>query len=1285
MSRPAEDLTPAEREARIAELRARRKARMRTLAIRSGLTIGVLVLLLAFALYWVLQTVAGREVLLAQVVARLPAGSSLTWEKAEGPLAGPLILHNLDFRYQDLHFSAARAYLDPDVRPLLGRKLRLDALRLSDARLDLGKSEEPFELPRWPDVLPAISMPLAIQADTIVIDGLRISQQAQPLIDIAKVRGGMEIANGEFRAQQLQVSSNRGDFRIDGHYLPVDDYRTDLTVRGLLPAPRGKAPARLGLVARGDLAHMEVALAGYAPKPLRASLVLDGRTDPVWTASARSEELDLSLLLPPAPDAGAMPPLALDLTARGRGGQAQLQGRVRRGEQELVLAPSTVAIENQVLTVAPLAIEAFGGTARLQGTADFTDAQNPGFRFAVVAQGLTWVPAADPATPRNEPVPLHLAEARVGVAGNLKNWAAIGQAAIARDNQNADLDFDVRGNDQRARIEHLKATTPGGALDLSGSAAWAPVLAWDVAATLESFDPGYFVPGWDGKLSGRLASQGEQLPAQPGATGALYQASLDVPQLKGRLRGRAVDARAQLALRGHQGEGDIRLQIGNSRVQAKGKVGDRLEVDAQLEPLHLDDLLPGGSGSMQGTVQLRGTTRQPDITADLQGSGLQWDSWKAGHISIKGRLPWRGDNGALSVQGTAVTAGMLLDSVRIDARGSVENLQLDADARNELGVIALQGGVHQAGSAWRGELSALRVAPVKGAAWTLRQPAAFSLQGSNITLGSSCLGAATGGALCVAANWPREGLSIRGDALPLALVQPWLPLNAGRRMHLRGELTVDGHLRPRGNAWEGAFRVASLEGGIRLGDNARGELVRYDHFSLNVDMAPQSIKGYLGVGFQGDGFIDAKVQTGWEPNAALNGELYLNMSRLYWMELFSPDLVRPQGLVEGHVSLRGTRSQPTLGGEARLRNFTGELPALGLTLSEGKGEFIAQPDGSARISASAKTGGEGALQVDGGLSWFGDSTPLQLHIHGDNVLVANTSEIRAVANPDLQFGLAKGTMTLRGSVHVPEADLDLERLDRGTSVSADVVVLDPADPEEAPSSPLDMDLTVSLGNKVRMSGFGLKGALTGKMEVWAKPGREMTANGGLEVSGRYKAYGQDLTITEGQLLWNYGIVSDPRINIRAEREIGAVTAGIHVTGRAQQPKVDVWSDPAMSQSESLAYLVLGRSLSMASSDQAQQVNAASAALSAGSGLLAAQVGAKLGLDDAGVSQSRALGGSVIGVGKYITPKLYVGYGVSLIGSGSVLTLKYLLRRGFDIEIESSTVENRGSVNWRKEK
>lgn len=99
----------------------------------------------------------------------------------------------------------------------------------------------------------------------------------------------------------------------------------------------------------------------------------------------------------------------------------------------------------------------------------------------------------------------------------------------------------------------------------------------------------------------------------------------------------------------------------------------------------------------------------------------------------------------------------------------------------------------------------------------------------------------------------------------------------------------------------------------------------------------------------------------------------------------------------------------------------------------------------------------------------------------------------------------------------------------------------------------------------------------------------------------------------------------------------------------------------------------------------QQVDAARTALNAGVGLLAAQLGARIGLDEAGVSTSRALGGEVLGVGKYLSPRLYVSYGVSLLGTGQVVMLKYLLKKGFDIQVESSTVENRASINWRKEK
>ncbi|MFO3706993.1 translocation/assembly module TamB domain-containing protein [Xanthomonas codiaei] len=1268
--------------------------RRRRFWVGSGLTVLGLVLLALIALYWLLQTVAGRDVLLAQVVARLPVGASFTYGSVEGPVAGPLTLRNVDFKYQDIHFTAERVYLEPDLRPLLGRKLQLDAVQVSNASLNLGKSEEPFTLPSWPDSLPQITVPLAIQADKIDVQNLRITQLQQPMIVLRKMQGGLEVATGELRTRDLVIDTDMGDFRLHGDYVPSDDYRADLTATAVLPAARGRTPASLGLVARGDLDKMEVAIAGRAPAPLQASLVFTGRDDPTWAFKAVTEALDTSLLMPAADGEPAAPatPIALNLQASGKGGKADLQGSVKQGELSVTLQPSHISLVDQVLTVEPLVIDTFEGRTELRGTADFRDSQNPSFRFAVNASGLRFTPTLDPATPDAPLVPVELRQARLGVAGTLKAWAAIGRATVERDGQQAKLMFDTRGNDQRAQLKQVQATTPGGALEVTGEVGWTPELHWDLAAQLAKFDPGYFVPGWNGNLSGKIASKGRQLPAPAGGVSPGLEATANIPSLTGQLRQRALSANGKFALRGEQGEGELQLALGASRITAKGKVGDQLDIAAQLQPLQLDDVLPGATGVVRGQLQVSGRRDAPDITADIAGNGLRWNTYSAQSLSLRGRLPWRGSDGQLALQGSAIEAGVVLDSVRVQARGAVEALRLDADIANSMAAVALQGDVKRNGARWQGQVATLRIAPAKGDAWALRQPAQFSTDGAAFTLSDTCLGAATGGALCASANWPREGMVVHGDALPLSLVQPWLPKQEGRQIYLRGELTLDGSFKPRGNAWEGSLRIASPEGGIRLGETRyaavagnpnRGELLRYDQFSMQADFTQQQIQAKLGIGFQGAGFVDAKFNTGWDAYAPLNGELYLNMSRLYWLELVVADVVRPKGLVEGHVSLRGTRDKPLLGGDATLSDFTAEYPSMGLTLSEGKGRFDALPDGSGKITASAKSG-PGTLTVDGGLSWFGTSTPLLLNIRGDNVLAYNTSELRIIANPDMQFGITDNTMQLRGKVTVPEADIDLERLDRGTSVSEDVVVLDPVDPEETPASPLDMDLAIVLGDKVNMSGFGLKGGLSGQMQIRARPGREMTANGGLDVRGRYKAYGQDLTITRGQLTWNNNIVSDPRVSLRAERKIGDVTAGIDVSGRAESPRADVWSEPAMSQSEALSYLVLGRGLSTASSDETQQVSAASAALSAGSSLIASQIGAKLGLDDAGVSQSSTLG-SVVGFGKYLSPKLYVGYGVSMIGSGSVLTLKYLLSRGFDIEAESSTVETKGSINWRREK
>ena len=84
---------------RIADLRAQRRARVRVLAIRSGAGIALLAAaLIAFAI-WLLTSVGGRDLLLRQIVARLPANAALSWQQVDGPARGPLTLRGVRFVY----------------------------------------------------------------------------------------------------------------------------------------------------------------------------------------------------------------------------------------------------------------------------------------------------------------------------------------------------------------------------------------------------------------------------------------------------------------------------------------------------------------------------------------------------------------------------------------------------------------------------------------------------------------------------------------------------------------------------------------------------------------------------------------------------------------------------------------------------------------------------------------------------------------------------------------------------------------------------------------------------------------------------------------------------------------------------------------------------------------------------------------------------------------------------------------------------------------------------------
>ena len=1249
--------------------------------LRSGLTAAAIVIVLALFAGWLFNTVGGRDVLLARIVARLPADAHLTWKQAEGPAAGPLTLHGVHFDYHGTVFDAAVVTLDPALRPLASGRLQLDALSIAHGTLHIPESTEPFKLPDWPGSLPLIAIPLPVRVDALRVDDLRVDYGAMHVMRVDTLLGGLVAERGLLRMQDLRIDSDRGRFTLHGDYIPREDFRTNLTASAWLAASPDGTRARIGLVLRGDLAHMEVALAGTAPGPLRAHLSLRGRDAPRWTAAFKADAIDGGAFGLSSPGAE---PWAANISATGIAGVSQMQGELRQGDVRYAMLPSTIRIERQQLSFQPLVLAVAGGTARITGLADFGDPKAIKLRVGVVANGLRW---GGPT-----PADIIIAGGDIQLAGTSKAWTATGDATLSRDKQSARVHLHLRGDTTHADIHALHAAMPTGTLDADGHVAWSPALAWSLDTRLAGFDPGYFFPGWNGAIRGEAHTDGSRR-----ADGGL-DVHADAPALGGTLRSRALKAAAQLTLRtaadakagatraDDAWEGKLDLALGASHVVASGKVANAVEVTANFSPLQLQDLLPAGRGLLRGTLHVGGMRRAPDIDASLDGNDLAWGTQGAAHVSAHGRLPWHpGKDGQLHVEATGLQVGLPFDALVLDARGAVESLALTAKAHGDAGAIALSGDAAKRGDGWAGRLATLQLDPPRGAPWHLQQPTAFAWNGARGSVERACLASTAGGTLCAGGEWPGRGITVHGSALPLSLAQPWLPERPGQRpWQLHGNIDLDGTVLPgaRG-AWRGEVHATARDGGLALG--ARSDVVGYKTAEVYARFDANTISGDASVVFTRGGTLTAKAVTGWGPASTLAGSVEIHTHEIGWLELFSPDIAAPTGRVDGRLALGGTRAQPRLSGDATLSSFGADLPALGVTLRDGALRLDARADGSAAVTGQVRAG-DGVLHVDGTLGWAAGVEPLRLHVTGKNVLLSDTRALRAVADPDVVVTHKAGEgLAVTGTIGLPSARLHLDVLDGGVSTSRDVRIVDPVPEDRSAPLAVELDLTLVPGKDVRVDGFGLDGQLAGQLRARSRPGSEVAATGQLELEGTYIAYGQKLKITRGRLVWSNSPVGNPLVDIRAERQVGDVTAGVDVRGRAEAPTATIWTNPASSQSEALAYLALGRPLSSASGSEGRQLNAARSALSLGSNLLVGQLGARLGLEDAGIAENRALGGDVVTAGKYLSPRLYVSYGVALLGTGQVLTLKYLLRKGFDIEVESSTVENKASLNLRKER
>ena len=310
---------------------------------------------------------------------------------------------------------------------------------------------------------------------------------------------------------------------------------------------------------------------------------------------------------------------------------------------------------------------------------------------------------------------------------------------------------------------------------------------------------------------------------------------------------------------------------------------------------------------------------------------------------------------------------------------------------------------------------------------------------------------------------------------------------------------------------------------------------------------------------------------------------------------------------------------------------------------------------------------------------------MELEAQADALRVSARADRRLTVSGKLTAKLADARLVVRGGIKADQALIILPE-ETASGLGSDVVVstrnakgtlgaaVTAAPPSSAPPSDparagveQDVAVTLDLGPDFQVRGYGLKTRLAGSLTATSKtrgaPQPRLTGEIST-VGGTYKAYGQWLDIDEGLLRFS-GAYANPALDILAIRPNLTQRVGVQITGTALSPRVRLYSDPVLSEAETLSWLLLGRSGANGGAEAAMLQQAALAILGGSSNGLSGQLTEALGLDELSVrapgeSPDGNATGATVMVGKRLARNFYVAYEQSLSGAMGTFQIFYEL-------------------------
>ncbi|TYC58276.1 translocation/assembly module TamB [Marinobacter sp. BW6] len=834
------------------------------------------------------------------------------------------------------------------------------------------------------------------------------------------------------------------------------------------------------------------------------------------------------------------------------------------------------------------------------------------------------------------------------------------EAGVDGPQGSAELATTVDGDTEQTTLTNLTVSTGAGSLTGNGSVNFSGPLSWQAALSLKDFNPGYWVPVLEASLSGDVTTEGQLGDGPVPAMNAGWD-------LEGVWRSNPASLQGRLDTSSGSWElSDLRLLVGENRIEGNGTWGDVLRGDLALNLPAPEIVLPGLTGNLQASLTAEGTPERPTGQLRANGKNLAWqDELALETLSLEADLQ-EGMRLVSRLQAENLKGfGQELEILTLEANGTQGKHTVSIGARHAEADLELgfAGGAGADWKTWQGELSRGVIdLPEQSQQWRLQAPATLAYKADGeLTFGNHCWRWEES-TVCAEDQTllPVPRIAYRIDRFPAVALAPLLPETLRWDGRINGEVDFT----TTGDGPDGRVFLDAGEGQFQLLVDGEWESLAYNTLTTEVGLKPKQAD--LSVRLSGPELGDFTLDMELDPNSEdrnVEGSFSLEGLDIALAGLLS-GLDEVAGRVNGQGQLSGPLMKPAVTGELHLVNGRVSDPRLPVPIEEviasvQFGGYSAEISGRIRSNARSQT------IVDGVIDWQ-QSPRGEITISGSRVPFNLEPYAQLEVEPDLTIVFSEGVLEVSGQVGVPRGDIEIQGLpEQAVSVSEDEVIVG-VEREEPVVRSLNMDVTVVVGeDQVTFAAFGVTGDLKGSLRI----GNDMDTRGTLQlVNGQYEAYGQELELRRARLLF-VGNLTQPYLDIEAVRTVDTVVAGIRLTGPVQSPQTEVFSNPDMPQTDALSYVILGRA-PQSRGDEGQMSRAALSLGLTQTNKVTGQIGEEFGIRQLTLEAEGSGDQTSVVASGYLTDELSVRYGVGIFEPITTVALRYDLGRYFYLEAAS---------------